>query len=107
MHLLLFLTLGLIVGVVARALVSEREPGGWLASIVLGVVGSLAGGFLARLLGIYAEGRPAGFLMSVVGAVVVVFGYRALVGSRHISRASLWFGRRSRWGPGRRSTDDR
>ena len=82
MQLFLFLIFGLIVGVIARLIVPGREPGGWGTSILIGVLGSFVGGFLGRLVGVYGEGRPAGFLMSVVGAIVLLVGYHAIGGRR-------------------------
>ena len=78
MHLLMFLLFGLIVGAIARWLVPGREPGGWLTSIVVGVVGSFVGGFLAQALGFSTAGRPAGFLLSLAGAVVLLVAYHAI-----------------------------
>jgi len=77
MHLLMFLLFGLVVGVIARLLVPGREAGGWLTSIVIGVLGSFVGGFLGQLLGV-GDGRPAGFLLSLLGAVVLLVAYHAL-----------------------------
>jgi uncharacterized membrane protein YeaQ/YmgE (transglycosylase-associated protein family) len=82
MHLLIFLAFGLIVGAVARLLVPGREPGGWIISMLLGVAGSFLGGFLGRAMGLYQEGEPAGFFMSLVGAVIVVAAYAALARRR-------------------------
>jgi uncharacterized membrane protein YeaQ/YmgE (transglycosylase-associated protein family) len=78
MSLLLFLVFGLIVGALARLIVPGREPGGWIVSIGIGIAGSLLGGFLGRVLGLYREGEPAGFLMSLLGAVLLVAGYHAI-----------------------------
>jgi uncharacterized membrane protein YeaQ/YmgE (transglycosylase-associated protein family) len=85
MHLLLFLVFGLIVGVIARMIVPGGESGGWPTSIAIGVVGSFVGGYLGRLLGVYGDGRPAGFVMSVLGAVVLLVVYHALVGRRSLT----------------------
>lgn len=82
MHLILFLIFGLVVGAVARFLVPGRERGGWIVSTVLGIAGSFAGAFLGRALGFYREGEPAGFLMSVVGAVILVVLYHAVARRR-------------------------
>jgi uncharacterized membrane protein YeaQ/YmgE (transglycosylase-associated protein family) len=82
MHILLFLLFGLVVGVVARFLVAGREPGGWVLSIALGIAGAYIGGFLGRAFGFYGDGQPAGFLMSLLGAVLLLFGYHALRGRR-------------------------
>lgn len=78
MQTILFLVFGLVVGVIARLIVPGRQPGGWLASLLIGVVGSFLGGFLGQAFGLYGEGQPAGFVMSVLGAVLLLFGYRAL-----------------------------
>lgn len=82
MHILLFLLFGLVVGVVARFLVAGREPGGWVLSIAIGIAGAYVGGFLGRAFGFYGADQPAGFLMSVLGAVLLLFGYHALRGRR-------------------------
>lgn len=82
MSLILFLLFGLIVGALARFIVPGREPGGWIVSILIGVVGSFVGGFLGRALGLYREGEPAGFFMSLLGAVVLVIAYHAVAGRR-------------------------
>jgi uncharacterized membrane protein YeaQ/YmgE (transglycosylase-associated protein family) len=82
MHLVLFLLFGLIVGALARLIVPGREPGGWIISMIIGVVGSFLGGFIGRALGLYREGEPAGFFMSLIGAVLLVAAYHAIVGRR-------------------------
>lgn len=78
MHLLFFLLLGLVVGAIARLLVPGRESGGWLTSMVIGVLGSFLGGFGGRLVGLNYDGRPAGFVLSLLGAIVVVIAYHAV-----------------------------
>ena len=69
---------GLMVGIVAKLLIPGRDPGGFVITILLGIAGSLIGGFLGRGLGWYQEGDPVGFLMAVVGAIFLLWGYRAL-----------------------------
>ena len=76
MHLLMFLLFGLIVGALARLVVPGRESGGWLTSIAIGVLGSFVGGFLGNVLGM-GDGRPAGFLLSLVGAIVLLVAFHA------------------------------
>lgn len=75
---LVMIILGLIVGAVAKFVMPGDDPGGIIVTILIGIAGALVGGFIGRAVGIYAEGQPAGFLMSVLGAVVLLFGYRAL-----------------------------
>ena len=67
---------GLIAGVVAKLLMPGRDPGGFIVTIVLGVAGALLGGFVGQTLGLYREGEAAGFLMSVVGAILLLVLYR-------------------------------
>jgi uncharacterized membrane protein YeaQ/YmgE (transglycosylase-associated protein family) len=83
--LVLFLLFGLIVGALARLIVPGREPGGWVVSMIIGVVGSFVGGLLGRALGLYREGEPAGFFMSLVGAVLLVAAYHATTRRRTIA----------------------
>ena len=78
MHIVLFLLFGLVVGALARFLVPGREPGGWVVSIIIGIGGALLGGYFGRVLGLYREGEPAGFIMSLLGAIVLVVVYQAL-----------------------------
>ena len=78
MHFLMFLLFGLVVGALARLIVPGKEPGGWIVSMALGVAGAFAGGLLGRVLGFYQEGEPAGFIMSLVGAIVLVVAYQAI-----------------------------
>lgn len=70
---------GLIVGILAKLLMPGRDPGGMIVTILLGVAGSLLGGWVGRMLGMYGPGHPAGFLMSIVGAIVILAIYRVVV----------------------------
>jgi uncharacterized membrane protein YeaQ/YmgE (transglycosylase-associated protein family) len=76
MHLLWTLIIGLIVGAVAKFIMPGKDPGGFIITILLGIAGSFVGSFLGRTLGFYSEGQAAGFLMSVVGAVILLAIYR-------------------------------
>ncbi len=69
---------GLIVGAVAKLLMPGRDPGGFIVTMALGIAGALMGGFLGRSVGWYGPNDGAGFLMSVIGAVVLLFLYRLL-----------------------------
>jgi uncharacterized membrane protein YeaQ/YmgE (transglycosylase-associated protein family) len=59
-----------------------RDPGGFIVTILLGIAGALLGGFVGRALGFYQEGEPAGFIMAVIGAIVLLAIYRAVIGRR-------------------------
>jgi len=67
---------GLVVGVVAKLLLPGRDPGGIVVTALIGLIGGWVGGRIGRLLGWYEEGHPAGFVMSVVGAMVLLLAYR-------------------------------
>ena len=73
---------GLVVGAVAKLLMPGRDPGGFIVTMLLGIAGALLGGFLGRAMGWYGEGEAAGFLMSLVGAVVLLAIYRMTLGGR-------------------------
>ncbi len=80
MSVLGWILFGLLVGVVAKLLMPGRDPGGMIVTILLGIAGALVGGFLGRVLGWYREGDPVGFLMAVMGAILVLFVFRKLSG---------------------------
>jgi uncharacterized membrane protein YeaQ/YmgE (transglycosylase-associated protein family) len=75
---------GLIVGAIAKLLMPGRDPGGILVTILLGIVGAVIGGFLGRALGFYGPDDPAGFLMSLLGAIALLAVYRMAVRRRTI-----------------------
>ena len=76
MHLLYTLIIGLIVGVVAKLLMPGKDPGGMIITALLGIAGAMVATFLGRALGLYAEGSSAGFIMSVIGAILLLAVYR-------------------------------
>ena len=73
---------GLIVGAIAKLLMPGRDPGGFIVTKLLGIAGALLGGFLGRALGWYGEGEAAGFLMSLLGAILLLAIYRMAIGRR-------------------------
>jgi uncharacterized membrane protein YeaQ/YmgE (transglycosylase-associated protein family) len=77
-----WIVFGLIVGAIAKLLMPGRDPGGFIVTMLLGIAGALLGGFLGRALGWYGEGEAAGFLMSLVGAILLLAIYRMAVGRR-------------------------
>lgn len=80
MAMLGWILFGLVVGVVAKLLMPGRDPGGMIVTILLGIGGALVGGFLGRVLGWYGENDPVGFVMAVMGAILVLFVYRKFIG---------------------------
>jgi len=78
--MLWMILVGLLVGVVAKLLMPGRDPGGAVITILLGIGGSLVAGFLGRFIGWYGDGEPAGFIASVLGAILLLLVYRTLRG---------------------------
>ena len=75
---------GLVVGIVAKLLMPGRDPGGFIVTTLLGIVGALVATFLGQAMGIYAAGQSAGFIGAVIGAIVVLFVYHMVRGRRRV-----------------------
>jgi uncharacterized membrane protein YeaQ/YmgE (transglycosylase-associated protein family) len=73
---------GLIIGAIAKFLMPGRDPGGFIVTILLGIAGALLGGFLGRAMGFYGPGEAAGWVMSLMGAIILLLLYRFLVARR-------------------------
>jgi uncharacterized membrane protein YeaQ/YmgE (transglycosylase-associated protein family) len=69
---------GLIVGALAKLVMPGRDPGGIIVTIVLGIVGALLGGWLGRAIGLYGPNEAAGFVMALIGALILLGLYRLL-----------------------------
>jgi uncharacterized membrane protein YeaQ/YmgE (transglycosylase-associated protein family) len=82
MSIIAAIVVGLIVGALAKLVMPGDDPGGMLVTIALGIAGSFVGGAIGRGAGMYQPGEPAGWLMSIFGAVVLLFLYRMLAGRR-------------------------
>jgi uncharacterized membrane protein YeaQ/YmgE (transglycosylase-associated protein family) len=82
--LITWLFFGLIVGLIGRLLMPGRQPMGWLATMVLGVVGSFAGGFITYVFRGGEPLQPASLLMSIVGAIVVLAIAAAMASPKRI-----------------------
>ena len=73
MGILSWILFGLVVGVIAKLLMPGRDPGGFIVTILLGIAGALFGGFIGRAMGFYGENQGAGWIMSIIGALIVVW----------------------------------
>ncbi len=78
MHVIGQILVGLVIGIVAKFLLPGRDPGGIIVTALIGMAGGWLGGWLGQLMGWYKQGDAAGFLMSVVGAMLLLFGYRLM-----------------------------
>jgi uncharacterized membrane protein YeaQ/YmgE (transglycosylase-associated protein family) len=75
LHMIGHAIFGLVVGLVARAVLPGRQHMGLIMTMILGLVGAWLGGLIGRTTGMYQEGHPAGFLMALLGAVVLLLIY--------------------------------
>lgn len=82
MGILSWILFGLVVGVIAKLLMPGRDPGGFIVTILLGIAGALVGGFAGRALGFYGANEGAGWLMSILGAIILLALYRMMVRRR-------------------------
>ncbi len=76
------LVIGLVVGAIAKLLMPGRDPGGCIITILLGIAGAFVAGYLGRVLNWYEPGQPAGFIASVIGAMLLLLIYRMIAGKR-------------------------
>jgi uncharacterized membrane protein YeaQ/YmgE (transglycosylase-associated protein family) len=84
MAILGWILFGLIVGALAKLVMPGRDPGGIIVTMLIGIAGAVLGGFVGRALGFYGEGEAAGFLMSFLGAVLLLFLYRMFARRRTV-----------------------
>lgn len=74
--ILSWIVFGLIVGVIAKLIMPGRDAGGFIVTVLLGIAGSLVGGFVGQLLGLYGPGQAGGIIMSILGAIILLAIYR-------------------------------
>jgi uncharacterized membrane protein YeaQ/YmgE (transglycosylase-associated protein family) len=80
MHYVWMALVGFVVGLVARAILPGTQSLGLILTAVLGIAGSFVAGFAGQALGLYGAGQGAGFIGSVVGAILVLFVYGKVAG---------------------------
>ena len=85
MHILWMLIIGLVVGALAKLIMPGRDPGGVIVTMLIGVAGSFIAGFLGRTLGWYGPNEGAGFIASIIGALILLGIYRLAVGRRPLT----------------------
>jgi uncharacterized membrane protein YeaQ/YmgE (transglycosylase-associated protein family) len=76
MGILAWIVFGLVVGIIAKLLMPGRDPGGFIVTILLGIAGALLGGFIGRAMGFYGPNQGAGWIISILGAIVLLVLYR-------------------------------
>ena len=75
---------GLIVGAIAKLVMPGRDPGGIIVTMLIGIVGALLGGWIGQAAGWYGPQQGAGFLMSLLGAIILLWIYRLVVARRTV-----------------------
>jgi uncharacterized membrane protein YeaQ/YmgE (transglycosylase-associated protein family) len=82
MGILSWILFGLVIGIIAKLLMPGRDPGGFIVTILLGIAGALLGGFIGRAMGFYGPNEGVGWLMSILGAIILLALYRMMVRKR-------------------------
>jgi uncharacterized membrane protein YeaQ/YmgE (transglycosylase-associated protein family) len=78
LHWLWVVLIGLVVGALAKLVMPGKDPGGWIVTALLGIAGSVVATWIGRAVGWYGEGQSAGFLMSVIGAIILLAIYHLI-----------------------------
>jgi len=75
---------GLVVGVIAKLLMPGRDPGGFIITILLGILGAVLGGYVGRVMGFYGPNEGAGFFMALLGSILLLAIYRMTLSRRAV-----------------------
>lgn len=75
MHLIWTVLIGFVAGLIAKAVTPGTEPGGFFLTSILGIAGSIAATYLGQALGLYPQGHIAGFIASIIGAIILLVVY--------------------------------
>jgi uncharacterized membrane protein YeaQ/YmgE (transglycosylase-associated protein family) len=81
-NLLWTIIIGAVIGAIAKLLMPGKDPGGCIITILLGIAGAFVAGLIGQALGWYQPGQPAGFIFSVIGAMILLLLYRIIFGRR-------------------------
>jgi uncharacterized membrane protein YeaQ/YmgE (transglycosylase-associated protein family) len=82
MAILSWIVFGIVIGAIAKLLMPGKDPGGFIITMLLGIAGALVGGFIGRAMGFYGPNQSAGWIMSILGAVILLALYRMLARRR-------------------------
>ena len=77
-----WIVIGGIAGLIAKAIMPGKDPGGCIVTILLGIAGAVLAGFIGNALGWYRNGSGAGFIAAIVGAIIILAIYRMVAGRR-------------------------
>lgn len=82
MGIISWILFGLVIGIIAKLMMPGRDPGGFIITILLGIAGALLGGFIGRAMGFYGQNESAGWIISILGAIILLALYRMMVRRR-------------------------
>jgi len=82
MSILWSIIIGGIAGAIAKLLMPGKDPGGFVITIIIGIVGALIATFIGRAIGWYDEGESAGFIGAIVGSIILLALYRLFLGKK-------------------------
>ena len=74
--------IGLIIGLLAKFLMPGKDPGGFIVTTLIGIAGAFIGTFIGRAVGLYGPGQSAGWIVSVLGAILLLWIYRLVARRR-------------------------
>ena len=77
-----WIILGAVAGILAKAIMPGKDPGGCIVTILLGIGGALLAGFIGNMLGWYRHGQAGGYIAATLGAILILFIYRLLMRRR-------------------------
>ena len=84
LELIWIVIIGAVVGALAKLIMPGRDPGGFFVTALLGMAGALVATFIGRVIGLYGPNQGAGFIASIIGALIVLFLYHSLIRRRHV-----------------------
>ena len=82
MAIIATIVVGLVVGLIAKFIMPGKDPGGWIVTILIGIAGAFVGTLIGRALGLYESGESAGWIISILGAVLLLWIYRLVTKRR-------------------------
>ena len=77
-----WIVIGALAGIIAKAIMPGKDPGGCIVTILLGIAGALLAGYGSHLLGLDPKNTGAGFFAAIIGAILILFVYRLVAGRR-------------------------
>jgi uncharacterized membrane protein YeaQ/YmgE (transglycosylase-associated protein family) len=82
MAIITTIIVGLVIGLIAKFIMPGKDPGGWIVTIIIGIAGATVGTLIGRALGMYGPGESAGWIISVLGAILLLWIYRLVTKRR-------------------------